>query len=215
MKSYIVIGLGRFGTSVAEQLCELGNEVLVIDSHSENVQRISSLVTSAVIGDARDLDMLCSLDAGSFDCAIVAVGTDLASNILITLNLKELGVPYVLCKAQNEMQKRALEKIGADNVVIPEREIGVKLAQKLTSASVLDFIELSPEYGIAEVSVLNDWVGKTILDLGIRAKYGLNIIAVKRGKEIFVSPSASFEICAEDVAVVLGSNTDIANLRNK
>ena len=214
MKSYIVIGLGRFGSSVAAQLCELGNEVMAIDSRNDLVQKISASVTTAVAGDARDLDVLRSLDAGKFDCAIVAVGTDLASNILITLNLKELGVPYVLCKAQDEIQKRALKKIGADSVTIPEREMGIKIAQKLTSASVMDFIELSPEYGIAEMAVMDSWVDETIMDLGIRAKYGLNIIAVKRGKQIFVSPPATFRIGRGDVAVVLGSNTDIANLRN-
>lgn len=213
MKTYIVIGLGRFGSSVAEKLCELGNEVMAVDTQHELVQKISSRVTTAVEGDARDLEVLRSLGVHNFDCAVVAMGTDLATSVLVTLNLKELGVPVVICKAHDEMQKRALEKIGADRVVIPEREIGQKLAQRLASASVLDFIELSPDYSIAELAPVSAWVGKTIAQLDIRAKYGLNIIAVKHDNEIKVSPTAGYEIGQGDILVVLGHNADLLRIR--
>ena len=132
-KTYAVIGLGRFGTAVAERLYALGNEVLVIDDDAERVQRMESRVTYAVVADARDEAVLRSLGMRNYDCAIVAIGTDLAASIVITMNLKELGVPQVVCKAEGDMQKRALEKIGADKVLIPEREAGVKLAQAVTS----------------------------------------------------------------------------------
>lgn len=213
MKTYIVVGLGRFGSSVAAKLCELGNEVMVMDVRQNLVQKISPAVTTAVTGDARDLEVLRSLGVQNFDGAVVAVGTDLATNVLVTLNLKELGVPVVICKAQDEMQKRALEKIGADRVVIPERETGIKLAQQLTSTSVLDFIELSPEFGIAEIAAMPEWKNKTIVQTDIRAKLGLNIIAVKRGEEIIVSPAAAFMIEEEDIIVVLGRNIDLARVR--
>ena len=141
-KSYVVIGMGRFGTSVAERLYELGNEVLAIDTNPDKVQRMESKVTCAVVADVRDEEVLRSLGARSCDCAVVAIGSDLATCIIATLNLKDLGVPQVICKATDELRKKALEKVGADRVVIPERETGIKLAQAITSSSILDFIEL-------------------------------------------------------------------------
>ena len=144
--------------------------MLVIDDDAERVQRMESRVTYAVVADARDEAVLRSLGMRNYDCAIVAIGTDLAASIVITMNLKELGVPQVVCKAEGDMQKRALEKIGADKVLIPEREAGVKLAQAVTSSSILDFIELSDQYGIAELTLPEAWVGKTIRELNIRAK---------------------------------------------
>ena len=160
MKTYIVIGLGRFGTSVATRLYELGNEVLAIDAKEENIQQISDRVTHAAVGDARDEAVLRALGVRNFECAIVAIGEDLAASILITLTLKELGVPAVICKASNEAYKRALEKVGADRVVIPEREMAAKLAQNLSCSNIQDFIELSDTYGIADVAVPESWVGK-------------------------------------------------------
>ena len=165
MKSYLVVGMGRFGSSVALRLQELGNEVLIMDENAENIQRLADHVTYAVVGDARDEEVLRSLGAQNFDCAIVAIGGDLAASILVTLNLKSLGVPQVICKAPNELHKRALEKVGADRVVIPEREMGIKLAQNLVSSSVLDYIELSPDCGIAEVRTPKPWVDKTLREL--------------------------------------------------
>ena len=212
MKSYLVIGLGRFGCSLAEMLCSLGNEVMAIDPNQEAVQRISHAVTTAVTADARDLEVLRSLGAQDFDCGIVAIGSDLATNVLVTLNLKELGVKTVICKAHDELQKRALLKIGADQVVVPEREIGIKLAQKLASSSILDFIELSNTCGIAEVNVREDWIGKTLIDLGVRSRYGLNVIAVRRGKDVIVSPQGNFSFQTGDIAVLLGDNTDLARV---
>lgn len=210
MKSYVVIGLGRFGTAVALKLQDLGNEVLVMDANSEDVQRLSNHVTYAVVGDARDDEVLRSLGVRNFDCAIVAIGGDLSASILITLNLKELGVPQVICKARDEIQKRALEKVGADRVLIPEREMAVKLAQNLTSSSVLDYIELSSECGIAEVKVPSAWVGKNLRELNVRVKYGVNVIALRgSGNAIKVSPGPDEPLTAQDVLVILGNNDDL------
>ena len=151
MKSYIVIGLGRFGQSVARQLCSLGAEVLAMDRNSDLVQQVSGDVTHAVVGDAQDKEVLRALGAGDFDCAIAAVGDDLAASVLITMNLKELKVPYIVCKAHDETYAKVLEKLGADRVVIPEQEYAQRLARTLFSHNVLDYIELSEEYGILEV----------------------------------------------------------------
>ena len=212
-KTYVVIGLGKFGTAVASRLFALGNEVLAIDMSAEKVQRAEPYVTCAVIGDARDEDVLRSLGVNNYDCAVVAIGTDLATSVIVTLNLKDLGLPRVLCKATDEIQKKALETVGADRVVVPEREMGVKLAQALTSSSVLDFIELSSDYGIAEVAVPEKWVGKTLRELNIRAKHGVNIIAIRDGASINVTPDADQPLKAENVLVAVGKNEQLSGLQ--
>lgn len=213
-KTYVVIGLGKFGTAVAERLYELDNEVLAIDECTESVQRIENKVTYAIVADARDENVLRSLGVKNYDCAIVAIGTDLAASVITTLNLKELGVPQVICKATDETQKRALEKIGADRVLIPEREIGIKLAQTISSTSILDFIELSREYGIAELPTPAHWAGKTLRELNVRAKYGVNIIALKSGSKVNVSPAADAVLQADAVLVVVGTNEQLAKLKS-
>ena len=206
MKNYLVIGLGLFGREIARKLCELGCEVLVMDIRSDLVNLVANDVTHAVVGDAQDKDVLRALGASNFDCAIIAIGDDLAASVLTTMNLKELGVPYVVCKAHDETHRRVLEKLGVDRVVIPECEFGAKLARSLSSHNVLDYIELSEDYGILEVPAPKSWVGKTILELNVRAKLGVNIIAVKNDQTTNVSPSANYKITAGDIMVVLGDN---------
>ena len=204
MKSYIVIGLGRFGSQAAKRLCELGCEVLAIDRNSELVQPISNQVTQAVVADARDKEVLRALGAKDFQCAIVAIGGDLADSVLATMNLKELGVPYIVCKASDETHRQVLLKLGADRVVIPEQEQADRLAKNLSSPNVLDYIELSEEYGIIEIPAPKAWVGKSLKELNVRAKLGVNIIAVEKGSKINVSPAADYRIEADNVMVVLG-----------
>ena len=206
MKSYIVIGLGLFGAEVARKLCTLGCEVLAMDVRNDLVNQVAGDVTHAVVGDGRDKDVLRALGAGNLDCAIIAIGDDLAASVLTTMNLKELGMPYVVCKAHDETHRRVLEKLGVDRVVIPEYEFGGKLARSLSSHNVLDYIELSEEYGILEVPAPKTWLGKTILELNVRAKLGVNIIAVKNEQNTNVSPSANYKIAAGDIMVVLGDN---------
>ncbi len=204
MKTYIVVGLGRFGSEIACRLCELGCEVLAIDSKSEPVQQISSAVTQAVVGDARDKEVLKALDAKNFDCAIVAIGDSLGDSVLATMNLKELGLPYVICKAHNETHRQVLLKLGADKVVIPEQEQANRLAKSLSSNNVLDYIELSDACGIVEVPAPAAWQGRSLKDLNVRAKLGVNIIAIKQGSNINVSPGAEYEVKPGDVMVILG-----------
>lgn len=204
MRSYIVVGLGRFGMEAARRLCELGCEVLAIDRDHELVQQISGDVTQAVVGDARDKEVLKALGVVDFDCGIVAIGGSLGDSVLATMNLKELGVPYVVCKAHDETHRQVLMKLGADKVVIPEQEQANRLARNLSSPNVLDYIELSDAYGIIEVPAPIRWIGKSLKDLNVRAQLGVNIIAVKQGKTINVAPGADYEIQPGDVMVVLG-----------
>ena len=206
MKSYIVIGLGLFGAEVARKLCALGCEVLAMDIRSDLVNQVANDVTHAVVGDAQDKEVLRALGAGSFDCAIVAIGDDLAASVLATMNLKELGVPYIVCKAHDKTHSRVLEKLGVDRVIIPEQEHAERLARSLHSHNVLDYIELSEDYGILEVPAPKSWIGKTLKELNIRAKLGVNIIAVESDGKTNVSPLADYKILAGDIMVVLGDN---------
>lgn len=204
MKSFAVIGLGLFGSSVARQLCALGAEVLAIDTNSDLVQQVSGDVTTAAVADARDLEVLRALGAQECDCAVVAIGDDLAVSVLATMNLKELGIPQIICKAHDETHRKVLEKLGADKVVIPEKEVADKLARSLTSHNVLDFIELSNDYGIVEINTPKEWIGKSLKELDVRARLGVNIIAIERNDKVSVSPRAEFELAKNDILVVLG-----------
>lgn len=204
MKSFVIVGLGRFGTQAATRLYQEGCEVLAIDSKNELIQQISDDVTQAVVADARDKDVLRALGVKEFDCAIVAIGDSLADSVLATMNLKELGVPYIVCKAYDETHRQVLKKLGADRVVIPEKENADRLAMSLASNNVLDYIELSEDYGIIEVPMPGSWQDKSLIELNVRAKLGLNILAVKRDGDITVSPAADFRLAQGDVLVVLG-----------
>ena len=216
MKTFVVIGLGRFGTAVATELCTLGHEVLAVDGREENVQAAADKVTHAVMGDARDPAVLKALGVRNYDCAIVAVGDDVGNSALITLNLKEIGVKEVIAKAQSHVHRKVLEKIGADRVVFPEHEMGAKLAQGLSSSNVLNFIELSDDYGIVELTAPRSWVGHTLKELDVRAKYGVNIIAIRDGasRRLEVAPGADYALRSGDVVVTLGRNEDINRLHD-
>ena len=206
MKSYIVIGLGRFGQTLARQLCMLGAEVLALDKRNDLVQQVADDVTHAVVGDAQDKEVLRALGVRNFDCAIIAIGSNLAASVLTTMNLKELGVPYVICKAHDETHRKVLEKLGVDRVIIPEQENAQRLARSLNSHNVLEYIELSEDYGILEIPAPQIWMDKTLKELNVRAKLGVNIIAVENDKQTNVSPSADYRIKTGDVLVVLGDN---------
>ena len=206
MKTYIVVGLGRFGAEVARKLCQLGSEVLAMDVSNELVQQIASDVTHAVVADARDKDVLKALGVRNFDNAVVAIGGDRASSVLAVMNLKKLGIPHIVCKAHDETHRQVLMKLGADQVVIPEKEQAARLARSLASHNVLDYIELSHDYGILEVPAPKSWVGKTIKELNVRAKLGVNIIAIKNGEVTNVSPGADYTLAEGDVLAVIGES---------
>ena len=206
MKSYAVIGLGRFGKEVARQLHSLGCEVLAMDTKSELVQEIANDVTHAVVSDGQDKEVLKALGIREFDCAIIAIGDNLASSVLATMNMKELGVPYVVCKAHDDTHRRVLEKLGADRVVIPEQENAARLARSLSTPNVLDYSELSEDYGILEIPAPDSWQGSTLVELNVRAKLGVNIIAIRREGKVLVSPAADFRMSSGDILVVLGDS---------
>lgn len=208
-KQFVVIGLGRFGSSIAKTLYSLGNEVLAIDSDEEAVQGIADDVTQAIQAEATDEGMLKSLGIRNFDVAVVTVGSDVQSSIMITLLVKELGIKYVIAKAHNELHAKVLYKIGADRVVFPERDMGIRVAHNLCSSSILDYIELSPDYSIMEIAAIEEWENKNLRDLNMRSKYGVNVMAIKRGSNINVSPQAEDMIKPGDVLVVIGGTEQL------
>ena len=205
MKSYIVIGLGRFGAEIAAKLYECGEEVLAVDTDEGIIDKIADRVTKAVACDARDRDVLEKLGAGNFDRAVVAVGSDLAASALITMHLKALNVPFIMCKAHDDTYREILEKLGADRVIIPEREVADKLALGLTHAGVMEYIELSEEYGIVEMEPVSSWIGKSIQELELRTRYGANVIAIRKGESIQIPPDIQVPIAADEIMVMLGS----------
>ena len=204
MKSYIVIGLGRFGAELAAKLYECGEEVLAVDTDESIIDKIADRVTRAVAADARDRDVLEKLGAQNFDRAIVAVGSDLAASALITMHLKSLNIPFIMCKAHDDTYREILEKLGADRVIIPEREVADKLALGLTHAGVMEYIELSDEYGIVEMEPVSSWIGKSIRDLDLRSRYGANVIAIRKGESIQIPPDIDTPITSDVIMVILG-----------
>ena len=177
-----------------------------MDVRSDLVQQVANDVTYAVVGDAQDKEVLRALGVRDMDCAIVSIGDDLAASVLITMNLMELEVPYIVCKAHDETHRRVLEKLGANRVVIPEQENAQRLGRSLHSHNVLEYIELSEDYGILEIPAPRSWIGKTLKELNVRVKLGVNIIAVESSEKTNVSPSADYQIQEKDIMVVLGDN---------
>ena len=206
MKSYMVIGLGLFGEALARELCSLGAEVLAMDVRQELVQQIAGDVTHAVTADGQDKEVLKALGARNFDCAIVAIGNNLAASVLTVMNLQELGVSQIVCKAHDETYQRVLEKLGVNRVVIPEKENARRLGRSLFRHNVLDYIELSEEYGILELPAPKKWVGRSLKELNVRAEMGVNILAITNGKKTNISPAADYCIQEADVLSVLGDN---------
>ncbi|MBB6672501.1 TrkA family potassium uptake protein [Cohnella nanjingensis] len=211
-KQFAVIGLGRFGSSVAKYLAEMGYEVLAIDDDEERVQDVANIVTHAVSADSTDEEAMRALGVRNFDVVVVAIGQDIQASILTTLILKDLGVPKIIVKAQNELHGKVLSKIGADKVVFPERDMGLRVAHHLISPNILEHIELSPDYSIVELKVPSSMVGKNLKQLDIRVKYGCNVLAVKRGSDMNVAPRADEGIDAEDILVIVGRNEQLTKL---
>ncbi|KIQ94228.1 Ktr system potassium uptake protein A [Anoxybacillus thermarum] len=208
-KEFAVIGLGRFGGSVCRTLSEQGMEVLAIDVNEEKVNEYASIASQAVVADSTDENVLKSLGIRNFDHVIVAIGDNIQASILTTLILKELGVEKITVKATNDYHEKVLKKIGADHIVHPERDMGERIANNMISNNVLDYLELSDRHSIVEIVANERLHGHSLLELDIRAKYGINIVAIKRNNDIIVSPLASEVIYAGDILIVIGADQDI------
>jgi trk system potassium uptake protein len=214
-KEFVVIGLGRFGGSIVRSLTDQGMEVMAIDQDEDKVNEFSSIASHAVVADSTDESVLKSLGIRNFDHVIVAIGDDIQSSILTTLMLKEIGVKKITVKAQNDYHEKVLRKIGANQVVHPERDMGRRIAHNIISNNVLDYLELSDEHSIVEIVANEHLSGNSLIDLDIRAQFGINIVAIKREKDIIVSPQADEQIRVGDILIVIGADTDISRFEKK
>lgn len=207
-KQFLVLGLGRFGGSLARSLCLMGHEVLAVDTDAETVENIAPYVTQAVQANATDEDALQTMGVSNFDVAVVSIGA-IRDSILVTVLCKEAGVPYVLAKAVDDLHAKVLRKVGADRVVFPERDMGARVAKSLVTPSILDMMELADDYQIAEVMTPSSWCGRTLVDVNVRRNYGLSVLAIHRGKDFFASPGADTMLREGDVLLVLGKQASI------
>ena len=214
-KQFVIIGLGRFGSSVAKTLYALGHDVLAIDYNEDLVQEISDSVTHAVQMDATDENALRTLGLRNFDVAVVTIGANIQASVMATLLVKDMGIKYIIAKGNSDLHAKVLYKIGADRVILPEKDMGVRVAHNLVSSSILDYIELSPDYYIIEIESPKEWYGKSMKELSLRSKYGINVMAIKRNNEVNISPDADDVINKDDIVVAIGSAEDLTKLEGK
>ncbi|OAB48155.1 potassium channel family protein [Paenibacillus antarcticus] len=214
-QQFVVIGLGRFGSSIALELMALNYEVLGIDRNEEIVSDMSDLLTYAVVADASDEEVLKSLGVRNFDCGIVAIGEDIQTSILAAILLKDLGVSTVIAKAISVLHGRALEKLGVDRVVYPERDMGIRVAHQLVTPNLLDYIELSKDYSIVEMKVPVCLNGKTLTEINTRSRFGCSIVALHRAEGIIVAPTGMDQVRTDDIMVIIGSNANIEQFENE
>jgi len=212
LKTFAVIGLGRFGTSLAITLCRMGHEVLAIDEDEKKVEEIIEFVTHAVQADAKDEQALKELDIKNFDAVIVSVGKNIQASIWVTVILKEMGVKKVIAKAQTELHGKVLSRVGADKVVFPERDMGERVARALVSDNIMEQITLSPEHSIIEMIAPPKFIGKTLQDIALGREFGVTVLAIRRGKEILISPNAKTEIIEGDLLVIIGRNEQLEKM---
>lgn len=213
-KQFVVIGLGSFGSSVAKTLYSLGNEVLAVDSDEAVVREIADSVTHAVQVDTSDEKSLKDLGISNLDVAVIGIGSDIQASIMATLIVKELGVKYIISKAHDERHAKLLYKIGADRVVFVERDMGVRVAHNIFASNILDYIELSPDYNIAEIVVPEEWYGKTLREIDVRANYGLSVIGIKKDHDVNVAPRADDRVGADDVIIAIGATKELSKFEN-
>ncbi len=215
MKSFIVIGLGSFGTAVAEELYARGHEVLAIDSNETAAQAVAETVTHTIIADAKDEAVLESIGVRNFDSVIVCM-TNIEDSMMITLMLKELGAKYVIAKVRSSQHSKMLKLIGADRVIFPEYDMGCRLAQTISSRRALDFIELAPDFAIVELPLPQSWAGQTLEGVGVRPRFGVNVLAVRRSStEVLVSPQADYVFREQDILIVAGESKKIEKLERQ
>ena len=211
-KEYIVIGLGRFGSSVAMQLEANGCKVLAIDRNERRINQIAEYVTLAMCVDVTNEDALMELGGRNFDGAVISIGHSLDASVLAAIWAKEQGIRQIVAKAYDDMQGKILTKLGVDEIVYPEKEMGVHLANNLAFNNLLDTTELTSDYSMADVGVLKSWIGKNLKELNLRKKYGVNVIATKRGGALLINPSADDPTQNEDVFVLLGKNNTLKRI---
>lgn len=211
-RQYVVIGLGRFGSSLALTLTALGQEVLGVDADEDRVQALADRLVHVVAADATDPAVLERLGLRNFDVAVVSIGSPLQASILVTMAIKEAGVPKVVAKAVNDVHGRVLQKVGADRIYFPERDMGIRAAHSLVGSDIIDYIEFGGEFSIMEIGAPEKFFGKSLAQLALRAKFGVTVVALKKGTDLQTAPQAEDVVEPGTVLVVIGRNRDILKL---
>lgn len=212
-KEFVVIGVGEFGSNVAKTLANSGATVMAVDKDEKRLEKIANNVTHSICADVTDPEAMKQLGIRNYDGAIVGIGHDLESNVLITMQLKEMNVPFIMVKAAAEIEGRILSKVGADKVIFPDREMGIRIGNDIMNGNYFEAIELSEEYSIVDLPVPENWVGKTLQEAKIRSRYGVNVIGIRGREDVDINPDADRRFVEEDILIVLGHNSDIQNLR--
>ena len=212
-QSYIVIGLSDFGMHIVRSLALSSVELLVIDRDEKRLEEVSDIVLNTVCADAANPDVLSQLGLSEFDGAVVDTGQDMESKVLITMQLKELGVPNLIVKSVNEIEGRVLHKVGADRVVQPDREVGIRVANQIVRGKYFEAIELPPDYSITDFAVPPAWFDRSIRELEIRAKHGVTVLSIHRGEDRYLNPAPDFVLQSSDIAVLLGETGETKRLR--
>lgn len=215
MKQIAVLGLGRFGRSLAKSLEDMGHEVLGVDANEEIVDEMSEVITNAVQANVQEENALRQLGITNFDVVVVSIGGDIQASIMTTMLLKEMGVPYIVCKVTTDLHAKIVSKLGADRVIFPERDMGIRLARSIANSDILEFIELSSEHSMLEIHTPQDWAEHTIIESNVRARYGIYIVAIRRGDEMIVTPGPSETLHKGDILIVIGSNDQLEKLDSK
>lgn len=205
---FFVAGLGRFGRSVAVTLEKMGYDVMAMDINEDAVQDLSDLLGYVVCADCSDEKNLNAIGAGNADVAVVAVG-DLSASLMTTLLLKEMGVKKIVVKALDALHGKMLQKIGADKIIYSENEMGVRVAHNLISPGIVDYIEMENNITILSIHVPTDWVGKSLIDIDVRKKYNITVVAIKRAGEMLVNPRPDMQMEAQDMLVILGDTESV------
>ena len=213
MKQIAILGLGRFGRALARTLVEMGHDVMGVDANEAVVEKMAPVLTNCVQADVMDEQTLLSLGVTNFDIVVVGIGnSDMQASIFTTLMLKEMGVEHVVCKLSSNKHARILLKLGADRVVYPERDMGMRFAHSIAQSDVLEFIELSEEYSMMEINAPKYLIGKSLKESDVRSKYNINIVAIKRGKKIMVNPSPDAVLEQGDVLLAIGETKALTKL---
>ena len=208
-KTIAVIGLGQFGGTVAKMLASMDHEVLGVDIDPEVVQKISPFITHAIVADTTDEEAIKALALSQFDIVIVAIGDNIQANLMTSMLLKEMNMPYVVSKAENALQGKMLKKMGVDKVIYPEYDVAQRLAQSLTRDHVMDYLQLSKNISLIEIKVPTFLVGANLKDSNLREKYNLNAVGIRRGEDLEVPPNPSTILGEDDKLLVIGNNSDL------
>lgn len=212
-KQFMIIGLGQFGKSLVSTLHNSNVDLLVIDRDITKLEEIGDKASQAVCADASKQEVLEQFDIESFDGAIITIGHDMEFSVKTVMHLNEMGMPFIMAKATSDFEGRILTKVGADKIIFPDREVGIRLGKEIVSGNYYDALDISETYSITDIVLPNKWVNKSIIELNLRKSYGINVVGIRRQEDVIINPTPDFVFKDEDILIALGSNKNIDNVR--